>query len=492
MAKTLVGLYDSLTDAERVVQDLVESGFSRSDIRIAAPHVESRRGDTAYVGEWISVNGEGEMIDTLTDLGVPTDEASSYAEGVRRGGALVILETSDDWADRGLEIMDRMQPVDIEDRVTLWRQEGWTGHSATSASAASAASVAPTTGTPTTTTTTTHTEVRPGRNLNDRRIKDDKDVAIPVVEEELSVGKREVQRGRIRIHTRVKEVPVEETVRLREETVRVERRPVDRPATAAELNATAEETIELTETAEEAVVSKRARVVEEVVVHKDVEERTETVRDTVRHTDVDIDRDAGEYRRTGHDAAHDMERTRATAATTGFSTYDADWRQHHNTMFLNRGAYTDYEPAYRYGYELRQDTRYQGRDWAAMEADVRRDWETRHAGTWERFKDAIRYGWDKVAGSGSRTHYADSDFDTYTTDWRQHHNTTFLNRGAYDDYMPAYRYGYDLSTNERYRGRNWADIEGDIRSGWETQRPGTWERFKDAVRYGWDRMRARV
>jgi uncharacterized protein (TIGR02271 family) len=398
MAKTLVGLYDSLTDAERVVQDLVESGFSRSDIRIAAPHVESRRGDTAYVGEWISVNGESAVIDTLTDLGVPTDEASSYAEGVRRGGALVILETSDDWADRGLEIMDRMQPVNIEDRVTLWRQEGWTGYGATSAAAAAAA---PTTRTPST-TTTTHTEVRPERNPNDRRMKDDKDVAIPVVQEELSVGKREVQRGRIRIHTRVKEMPVEETVRLREETVRVERRPVDRPATAAELKTTAGETIELTETAEEAVVSKRARVVEEVVVHKDVEEHTETVRDTVRRTDVDIDRDAGEHRHTGRETVHDMDRTRTTAATatTGFSTYDADWRQHHNT--------------------------------------------------------------------------------------------TFLNRGAYDDYMPAYRYGYDLSTNERYRGRNWADIEGDIRSGWETQRPGTWERFKDAVRYGWDRMRARV
>jgi hypothetical protein len=161
-------------------------------------------------------------------------------------------------------------------------------------------------------------------------------------------------------------------------------------------------------------------------------------------------------------------------------------------MFLNRGAYADYEPAYRYGYELRNNTRYQGRDWSAMEADVHRDWEARHAGTWERFKDAIRYGWDKVAGSGSQTRYADNDFDTYTTDWRQHHGTTFLNRGAYDDYMPAYRYGYDLSTNERYRGRNWADIETDIRSGWETQRPGTWERFKDAIRYGWDRMRARV
>ena len=55
-----------------------------------------------------------------------------------------------------------------------------------------------------------------------------------------------------------------------------------------------------------------------------------------------------------------------------------------------------YEPAYRYGYELGTNERYRGRDWVALEADARRDWEARHPNTWERFKDAIRYGWDKV------------------------------------------------------------------------------------------------
>lgn len=63
---------------------------------------------------------------------------------------------------------------------------------------------------------------------------------------------------------------------------------------------------------------------------------------------------------------------------------------------------------------------------------------------------------------------------------------------SYEDYVPAYRYGYDLAIDERYRGRNWADLETDFRHGWDTQRPGTWERFKDAVRYGWDTVRGRV
>ena len=85
---------------------------------------------------------------------------------------------------------------------------------------------------------------------------------------------------------------MEETVSLREEKITVERRPADRPATAADFAAAAQKVIELTETVEEPVVSKQVRVVEEVVVHKEVIEHTETVRGTVRHTDVEIQRES--------------------------------------------------------------------------------------------------------------------------------------------------------------------------------------------------------
>lgn len=109
----------------------------------------------------------------------------------------------------------------------------------------------------------------------------------PVVEEELQVGKREVERGGVRVESRVEERPVTEEVHLREERVHVERRPVDRLVTNAD-EAFREGTLEVTERAEEAVVGKTARVVEEVVVGKQVEEHTETVHDTLRRTDVDV------------------------------------------------------------------------------------------------------------------------------------------------------------------------------------------------------------
>ena len=119
--------------------------------------------------------------------------------------------------------------------------------------------------------------------------------AIPVVEEQLQVGKREVEQGGVRIHTTQTEKPVQASVNLREERVNVERHRVDRPATAAELNQPGRDAaIEVTATSEVPLVNKEARVVEEVVVNKDVKERTETVRDSVRKTDVKVEKIEGD------------------------------------------------------------------------------------------------------------------------------------------------------------------------------------------------------
>jgi len=112
---------------------------------------------------------------------------------------------------------------------------------------------------------------------------------MPVVQEELQVGKRAVAKGGVRVIQRVTETPVKEMIRLREERATVERRPADRPASEADFQNFKEGTIEVRETTEEPVVSKAARVVEEVVVGKHVEERTETVSDSVRRTDVEVE-----------------------------------------------------------------------------------------------------------------------------------------------------------------------------------------------------------
>ena len=103
------------------------------------------------------------------------------------------------------------------------------------------------------------------------------------------MGKREVSRGRVRVRSYVVETPVQEQVSLRQEHVEVERRAVDRPVTAADEALFRERTIEATESSEEAVVAKEARVVEELVVRKEAGERVQTVRDTVRRTEVEVE-----------------------------------------------------------------------------------------------------------------------------------------------------------------------------------------------------------
>jgi hypothetical protein len=84
--------------------------------------------------------------------------------------------------------------------------------------------------------------------------------------------------------------------------------------------------------------------------------------------------------------------------------------------------------------------------------------------------------------SGRRT-----DAWGFETSFQPHHNAEFVGSGsASADYEPAYRYGHELGINERYRGWNWADLASEARRDWEAYRPGTWARFRDAIRSGWD------
>ncbi|HYO78737.1 MAG TPA: YsnF/AvaK domain-containing protein [Thermoanaerobaculia bacterium] len=210
----------------------------------------------------------------------------------------------------------------------------------------------------------------------------DQEASIPVVEEELAVGKRTVETGGVRVHKEVTETPVHETVSLHEEHVTVERRPVNREVQPGDMHAFENSTIEMREMSEEAVVEKRARVVEEVVVGKEARERTEQITDTVRRSDVKVE------------PIVDLNRTTSSSSSMRtFDTIEGSCRTHYNQNFANSGWDYDsgYSHAYRYGYDLAGS----GGDWSTVETDVQSKWEMRNKGTWERFKDAIRYGYDQ-------------------------------------------------------------------------------------------------
>jgi uncharacterized protein (TIGR02271 family) len=218
----------------------------------------------------------GGMTGALVDAGVDEKDAHAYAEGVRRGGALVTVRASDADVDRIVDILDDEGTVNFDERENTWRSEGWAGDSATTATATAA---------------TGQTGITDRASMASNAT----DEVIPIAEEELHVGKREVNRGRVRLHSRIVERPVQEQVSLREERVEVQRRPVSGTTQAGTISGDPfqERTIEVEERAEEAVVSKEARVVEEVVVRKEADQRTETVSDTVRRTEVDVEDERG-------------------------------------------------------------------------------------------------------------------------------------------------------------------------------------------------------
>ena len=253
----VTAFFDSEAEAEAAVARIEAEGVPRDQIRMVAGGLDAGIEAGTAAAEPRSKGFFG----MLEDLFMPDDDRYAYAEGLSRGGFLVTVGTTAANRDRILDILDDEGTVDMDAREESWRSEGWAGYQAAPEVASQRTDAAATsTGT---------------------------DAPIEVVEESLRVGKRNVEHGRVRVRSYVVETPIEEEVSLRSETVHLERKAVDRPVGASD--AFVDRTIEATETAEEAVISKEARVTEEISLDKVVDARTETVRDTVRRTEVEIE-----------------------------------------------------------------------------------------------------------------------------------------------------------------------------------------------------------
>jgi uncharacterized protein (TIGR02271 family) len=260
MSRTVTALYDTKAEAEAARERLCSA--------VDVDNVKVIDGQSQGSG-----NGLG-------DYYMSNDDRHAYGEGLRRGGALLCAEVDgDEDRDRIVQALEQTSSVDLEERQRGWQQEGWTPYDQNrqnqqQASTGSSQQFAGT---------------------GSAAIEEER---IPIVEEELRVGKREVERGGARVRSYVREVPVQEEVTLREEHVQVERRPVEQSGGTASSAATPsgdmlqDRTIEMVERAEEAVVQKVANVREEVVVTKTAEERTEQIQDTVRRTEIDVEEGA--------------------------------------------------------------------------------------------------------------------------------------------------------------------------------------------------------
>lgn len=333
MANTIVALYDDMDTAHKVVRDLRDSGVSNNNISLVAQdatgdysrHV-TERGDTtdgastgAGVGAVVGGIGgllvglgaltipgigpvlaagplatavsallgagagavagsvAGGLLGALIDMGLPEEHAGYYAEGVRRGGALVTVDTDDTNLDRVRSIMDRYHPVDINQRVETWRQAGWKGY--------------------------------------DPKAK-------PYTSDQV----------------------------MRERETYSSMRTTGKTGTTA---------------GQQGMYSGGVQYYP----------RTE---------------------RMGTHHAGTMSGFGSSMSDSDVERYRTGWRGHYQSQFANTGyKYEHYEPAYMYGWTLRNEPRYRDYDWARLEPEARRTWEERNPGTaWDQVKAAVRYSWE--------------------------------------------------------------------------------------------------
>ena len=246
-AQTVVGIFNTAAEAQQAVQKLEQAGFELDYVdvahREAANQGVGRTSDDSIGGFFSSLFGSDDN----------NNDARNYTAAAQRGSSVVTVHVdSTDQSHRAARILDEAGAVDVD---------GDTG---------------------TTNTNTQATGTGYAQAGTDA-------MKAEVIEENLQVGKRVEQTGGVRLRSRIVEKPVEASVRLREEHVTVNRTPVNRPATEADFTAFKEGQIEVTESAERAVVAKEAHVVEEVSLGKEVSEREQVIKETVRNTEVDVE-----------------------------------------------------------------------------------------------------------------------------------------------------------------------------------------------------------
>jgi len=267
-AQTVVGIFNTAAEAQQAVQKLEQAGFQLDYVdvahREAANQGMGRTSDDSIGGFFSSLFGSDD-----------NNDARNYTEAAKNGSSVVTVHVdSADQSQKAARILDDAGAVDVDG--------GMKGDKSGS-------------------NQSNQTTQNNQTNQNNQNNQTGDNMKAEVIEENLQVGKRMEQTGGVRLRSRIVEKPVEASVRLREEHVTVQRTPVDRPASESDFKAFKEGEMEVTESAERAVVAKEAHVVEEVSLGKQVTEREEVVRDTVRNTEVDVEQIPGKTTTTNTD-----------------------------------------------------------------------------------------------------------------------------------------------------------------------------------------------
>lgn len=241
MSQTVVGIFNDVTEAQNAVDQLLNSGFTQADVDMT-----TGRNSDAYSTDEHDEHESGIARFFKNLFGDDDEEKTRYTRVGANRSIVTVHTDTDEESERAARLLDEYGAIDVDENYNEY-----TG------------------------------------SLN--AVDDTQSMKIPVIEENLKVGKREVETGGVRLRSRIIKKPVEENIRLREEHVSVERNKVDRPVDETDFDNFKEGTVEMREQAEVPMVQKEARVVEEVSVGKETTHRKEKIRDNVRKTEVDVE-----------------------------------------------------------------------------------------------------------------------------------------------------------------------------------------------------------
>jgi len=366
--KTVIGLFEQRDEAMRAYSQLLAEGYARADMDILTNDDRDDEPKLARMHSW-----------------VPAPDVDIYLAGVRDGGTIVTANVGDSAVARAASILGAFRMVNISKRAAdlAMKVHASPAASATSGPMAAKAATTATTGSvgaSAAASTSMGPKQVPAKatvppkeiGLTDP-VKNDN--VLEVIEEDLSVGKQEVERGRMRIYNVVTEREVAQNVRLKDETLRVQRRPVGR---AVEINPDLfkPRSFEMVETDEIAQVKKTARVVEEVVLGKEVADKVETIKETLRRQDVQVEE---------------------IPAARPFDAYTDDFKTFYAKHLATSGVTFEHlTPAFRFGHGLASREPFRSSPWSAVEADARKIWEEKNPGTWDQSKAVVKYAWERV------------------------------------------------------------------------------------------------
>lgn len=285
MTHTVVGLFNNRSNAGAATVELVQKGFLRENI-----DVSNRRVGDNSTQVTVTETGVGESIGNFFNslFGGDKQTARNYANAASDADAIITVHVdSPERAMEAAEILDRHGAIDVDAASAQYNQQQQPNYNQQNLAAQYNQQNL---GAQYNEQNFDDMPTAPAQNaVNNQTVNNPNATTIPIIEEQLQVGKQIVERQGARLRSRIIEKPVETNLRLREEHIIVDRRPVNREVTDADLANFREGELVITEHAEVPVVGKQARVVEEIVIGKNVTEHVETVHETVRRSEVEVE-----------------------------------------------------------------------------------------------------------------------------------------------------------------------------------------------------------